>query len=340
MQAALAMYAGFCRERCARWAVIGLMCLAASTANADMFLNGGFESGTTGWTSVVGQWTLSGSNTPVETIVSSTASNWWAYSGDSAVVTGTALTDSRTGGNLRQVFSGSSSFRVGNESAIRHFARLSQTVSSYSGGDIYFAFAAVLEDPDTNHTDPQRPAFKFDVRDETLNQSLYSVAFNSEGTGSGAINWNRGIRNSLNDGYWYYSDWQLIRISTTGRQGNTISMAVATYDCSLGQHGGYAYVDAFQDTAPTPNPGVTTTGGVLTYSAVPEPSSVLLAALGMAGAIAVRGVRRGRSRRPAAPPPSCCGPTPARTNAGRCEPPRGNSCCGRAPSRPRPRRSA
>jgi len=263
---------------------LGMAACAASTADAGMFVNGGFESGTTGWTSVVGQWTLSGSNTPVETVVSSTASNWGFYSSDSAVVTGTALTDTLTGGNLRQVFSGSSSFRVGNSATIRHFARLSQTVSNYSGGDIYFAFAAVLDDPDTNHTDPQRPAFKFDVRDETLNQSLYSIAFSSEGTGNQDLNWHQGIRNSLNDGYWYYSDWQLIRISTAGRQGNTISMAVATYDCSLGQHGGYAYVDAFQDTAPTPNPGVTTTGAVLTYSAVPEPSSLLLASLGIAAA--------------------------------------------------------
>lgn len=126
------------------WGVVGMVAFASSGADAGMFLNGGFESGTTGWTSVVGNWTLSGSNTPVETVVSSTASNWFAYSSDSAVVTGTALTDSNTGGNLRQVFSGSSSFRVGNSAASRHFARLSQTVSNYSGGDIYFAFAAVL----------------------------------------------------------------------------------------------------------------------------------------------------------------------------------------------------
>ena len=242
----------------------------ALPAFAD-FTNGGFESdslntltGPTGWTLHSGNWNTSG--------VYFTDAN----QGLSTVITGTAVTDPYTNGNLLEVLSGTNSYRLNDSSPNYHFSTLSQTVTAYTGNDLYLAFAAVMEDP--NHAEGQNPHFAFSIFDQTTSTSIYNVAFDSLGTGAPGIVWHLGTSD------WKYTDWSVVHVDTSSLVGHDLSVQVEAYDCALGGHGGYAYVDAFSPYAPVPNDPATPINQLegATLEQVPEPSSFLLMGVGAA----------------------------------------------------------
>lgn len=209
------------------------------------FTNPGFENGNyTGWTLHSGDW-----DTNSQTINDS-------HQGDSAVISNPSATDSKTLGNLRQVLSGNDSFRLNNAANGAHFSTLTQTVSNYAGQDLYFGFAAVLENPSNPHTEDETPKFSFTLTDNTSGLTLYSASFNSRNAVSQGITWNTGLDVPGNTSTWMYSDWNIVHLDTTGSVGNSLTLTVRAYDCALGGHGGYAYIDAFLPVPPTPNAGV------------------------------------------------------------------------------------
>ena len=140
-----------------------------------------------------------------------------------------------------------------------------------------------MENPDSGHTPEETPKFYFSIVDQTANSTLYNVAFNSINAASQGVTWNTGLRNSGNNSTWMYSDWNIIQIDTSALTGHTLSIYATAYDCALGAHGGYAYVDAFSQSEPTANPGVTTSGGPITastFDTIPEPSTYALFGIG------------------------------------------------------------
>jgi hypothetical protein len=168
----------------------------------------------------------------------------------------TAGTDSNTLGQLQKVLSGNDSFRLNNAANGANFSTLTQSVTNYSGPDMYFGFAAVLENPSNPHTEDETPKFSFNLTDNTTNAILYAISFNSRNASSNGITWNAGLTTSNGPSTWMFSDWNIVHIDTSAVSGHDLTLTVMAYDCALGGHGGYAYIDAFQLDPIIPNAGI------------------------------------------------------------------------------------
>lgn len=233
--------------------IVSFLLIAASSAWAD-FTNGGFEDGSfNGWTRDGGSW-YGGLN--------------YNYNGDpgkSAIVSRSMGTDSYTNGNLSMVPNnpayGDYAARVNNYDWNYHFSTLEQT-QTWNADHIYFAWAAVLENP--NHDNAGH--FSIELTDQTNGNTLYSKSFDYYSAATTPdVTWLDGITG------WKYSPWTTVDIDTSGVKGDILSLKVLASDCAYGGHGGYAYVDGFSQYLP-PNP-----------TSVPEPGTLLLLGSGLAG---------------------------------------------------------
>jgi hypothetical protein len=192
------------------------------------------------------------------------------------------------------VYSGSQSFRLGNLSVSSntpnaHWSSASQSFANFNASSLSFAFAAVLEDPTSGHTAAQEPRFTFQVKDETTNTFLYNISISNPTGNAGGLIWHRGLVDNSAGSVFMYTDWQSVTLDTSSAIGDTLSVFVAAYDCSLGGHDGWAYIDGFTAlTAVTPNDGV---NRQIYNPDVPEPSTYGLIGIG-ALALAVASRRR------------------------------------------------
>jgi gliding motility-associated-like protein len=94
-------------------------------------------------------------------------------------------------------------------------------------------YAVVLEDPGHGVADqPRFEAQLYDAAGNPLPCTFYQVAAGN------------GVPGFQNCGSYRWKDWTTFGVDVTQYMGQTITLDVATGDCSLGGHWGYAYVSA------------------------------------------------------------------------------------------------
>lgn len=245
------------------WMTAVILILAGSAAWAD-FINGGFEDGTfTGWTKNGGAF----NNSPSD--------GTYHYTGDpgKSVIVSPGY-DYYSNNQLPVVAYGNYSARVNNYDNNNHFSTLSQT-QVWNDNHIYFAWAALLEEPGNNvvHSNAQAPNFSINLKDDTKSATLYSVSFSVYNPPPGVI-WKTGRKGGAQDSNstWRFTDWVIVDLDTSAYKGDSLTLTVLAADCSLGGHGGYAYVDYFSPIQPPPPP-----------PSVPLPPSVWLFGSGLLG---------------------------------------------------------
>ncbi len=229
--------------------------LTASILSAGSFTNGNFETGDlTGWTQGSGGWF--GGPVPNPTDYLPGGANYNSAYDASGVVT--AGLDPNTDNNLNRVYSGKYSARVNDDNNNYSVSLISQTVSNYTDTNIYFAWAAVLEE---SHGITDSTNFILKLTNDTLGTTLYEVTYNSANAPAGLF-----TRSSTG---WYYTDWQVQNLDVSQYAGDTFTLSLLGSDCPYSGHAGYVYLDGFGAAPPPP-------GGD-----VPEPATVGMMAAGM-----------------------------------------------------------
>jgi gliding motility-associated-like protein len=131
---------------------------------------------------------------------------------------------------------GNYSLQLGNSSVGGIADRIEQTFMVTSSNSNYsYKYAVVLEDP--GHPVSQQPAFTIEMVDSNGNQipcTYYDVA-----AGQGIP----GFQNSTVQSDVVFKPWTTVAVNLTAYIGQNVTIRFTTYDCALGGHFGYAYID-------------------------------------------------------------------------------------------------
>ncbi len=156
--------------------------------------------------------------------------------GQQVIVTGNGLDPY---GNFPVVAPGGNfSLRLGDNQVGGRADRIQQTfLVSAANAFFTYRYAVVLQDP--GHVPAQQPAFVIEMFDQNNNPipcSYYAVQAgpNIPGFQNGA----NGV---------VYKPWSNVSIDLTPYIGQNVTIRFTTYDCSLGGHFGYAYLDGICD---------------------------------------------------------------------------------------------
>ncbi|MGZ4078137.1 MAG: PKD domain-containing protein, partial [Bacteroidia bacterium] len=115
-------------------------------------------------------------------------------------------------------------------------ASISFTVSA-ANANFTYKYACVLQDPGSDHTDPERPYFNvhlYDASGALITCGDYVVIAKPPITGF-----------TLAPGYTdvYYRDWTTVFVPLSSYIGQCVTIQFTSSDCSPGGHFGYAYID-------------------------------------------------------------------------------------------------
>lgn len=244
---------------------VAIATLLVSPVFAASFVNGNFESGnTTGWTTA-GTFYRAGYNntalTPALVLGSGSVDT------HSAII-GTAYVDPNVGASLGStVYSGNYSYRVEDTTSGGYASVISQSVLGYTDPNIFFAWKAVLLGA---HGTNDAATMKLTLRDDTDGIDLITRTYNAASGGGGV-----DPRFSLYGSNYYTPAWQIEQLAIgSALSGHDFTLSVLASDCQPTGHWGYVYLDGFG--AVTPPPGI------------PEPASLALVGLGLAGLVASR----------------------------------------------------
>ena len=250
-------------------------CLA-SPAMAG-FINGGFEDGNiNGWTAgggtgVASRTSVSNSTiTPAQWLPGGTHYN--AANNHSSIIAAGAV-DPNLGALLGStVYSGNYSYRVEDTTNGGFASAISQKVTNYTDANIFFAWKAVLENG--GHLANSSALMQIVLHDDTTNTNIITRIYNA-GAGGGGVD----TRFSSQGNLFYTSAWQIEQLAIDPSLfGHDFTLSVLAADCQPAGHTGYVYLDGF--------------GAVAPPSDVPEPESLALLGLGLAGLVVARRRKR------------------------------------------------
>jgi gliding motility-associated-like protein len=152
--------------------------------------------------------------------------------GFDATVGGTILPMVPPGGGNNAMMLGDGPVTGGNASR----AAISFTVSA-ANANFTYRYAVVLQDPQTGHTDDERPFFRVKIRDaggNVVQCGDYEVLAKPPMTGFTETSSGSGI---------YYRNWTTVFIPLSSYIGQCVTVEFTVADCSQGGHYGYAYID-------------------------------------------------------------------------------------------------
>jgi hypothetical protein len=244
-------------------AAVGMLALAAGTASANGFTNGGFEDGSTaGWTTGGGYrgGTLNSELSPGMLLPGGSLNG---DAGDRGQIIDSSYLDPNIGAALGStVYAGKYSYRAEDTTNGGYGTTISQKVTNYTDSKIYFAWKAVLENG--GHEENESAVMQLTLTDNTTNELLISRTYNA-GDGGGGVD----SRFSTQDNLFYTANWQIEQLAIDGsRSGHDFTLSLLAADCEPTGHTGYAYLDGFGAANPVPEP---------------ETYAMLIAGLGLLG---------------------------------------------------------
>jgi len=131
---------------------------------------------------------------------------------------------------------GSFSMKLGDSLTGGHADRIEQTFAVTAANSNYsYKYAVVFQDP--GHLVTLQPAFTIEMIDSSGNQipcTYYDVA-----SGEGIP----GFQNSTIKAGVIFKPWTTVAVNLTAYIGQNVTIRFTTYDCGLGGHFGYAYID-------------------------------------------------------------------------------------------------
>ncbi len=131
---------------------------------------------------------------------------------------------------------GNYSLKLGDSLVGGHADRIEQTfLVNNSNSNYSYKYAVVLEDP--GHPVSEQPYFMVEVLDSNGNQvpcTYYEVA-----AGQGIP----GFQNSTVQTDVVFKPWTTVAVDLTPYIGQNVTVRFTTYDCALGGHFSYAYID-------------------------------------------------------------------------------------------------
>ncbi len=140
------------------------------------------------------------------------------------------------GGFQRVAPGGNFSLLLGNNQTGGKADRIEQTfLVNSTNANFTYRYAVVFEDP--GHTTAQQPSFQIEMLDSTGSQipcTFYNVAAGAN---------IQGFQNSATQNGVIFKPWTNVAVDLTNYIGQNVTIRFTTYDCALGGHFGYAYID-------------------------------------------------------------------------------------------------